>query len=411
MLTRREFLNRSAASAAVMMCGGSLLGDSAFAASHVARRLTPFLDAMPLLVDNAIDGTTSPGATYDLMAALVRRKVHHELPAGRFFGYLRDGGPGPDDVLASYLGPALVAKTGVGFDVNFHNGLQPEDFRAVFKTPGAPGASYLQFPPHPEVRILSHLHGGFVAEADDGNPYVNFDAVAFRQVQTVTYPNEQPASLLWYHDHYVGDTRMNVVAGLAAGYLIRDVVDDGEGGLGLPSPIGVYELPLVLQDRQWNPNGSLLYPVNPPSLNGPWIGEYFGDTMVVNGKVWPYLIVDPCLYRFRIINGCNARILDIEIPGADMTVIGSEQGLLPQPAPVNHLAMAPAERYDVIVDFSPLAGHVTQMKNNNPMSPVSTPAPELTQVMQFRVNQTITRGGRTTWPGVIPRPSTSNARS
>ena len=106
--------------------------------------------------------------------------------------------------------------------------------------------------------------------------------------QPVTYPNEQPATLLWYHDHYMGDTRMNVVAGLAGGYLLRDSFDTGSNPL-LPGPIGIYELPVVVQDRQFNPDGSLLYPVGPASMHGPWIGEYFGDVMLVNGKIWPKL--------------------------------------------------------------------------------------------------------------------------
>lgn len=381
---------------------GQLLGDAALAATSVAKSLTPYLDALPLVVDNAIDATTAPGATYDLTTALVTRKVHRQLPAAQFFGYLRAGGPGVVDPVASYLGPAVVARTGVGFHVEYHNGLAPDDFLNVFKTPGAPGSSYLQFPPHPQARILTHLHGAVVAGADDGNPYVDFDAIPTGNTQSVTYPNEQPATLLWYHDHYLGDTRMNVVAGLAAGYIIRDDIDTGAGGLGLPGPLGVYELPLVVQDRQWNPDGSLLYPVNPASENGPWIGEYFGDTMLVNGKVWPYLVIDPCLYRFRIINGCNARILNLNIPGAPVTIIGSEQGLLPSPVSLNKIVMGPAERYDVIVDFSKLAGKTTYLKNNNPPSPVSTPAPSLPNVMQFRVNATNTGGGRTTWPGALP---------
>ena len=126
------------------------------------------------------------------------------------------------------------------------------------------------------------------------------------RTQSVTYPNEQPAALSWYHDHYVGDTRMNVVAGLAAGYLIRDGFDSGSNPL-LPGPIGRYELPIVVQDRQFNADGSLLYPIEDPDSGGPWIGEYFGDVMLVNGKIWPDLVVEPAVYRFRVLNGCNAQ--------------------------------------------------------------------------------------------------------
>ena len=173
MLTRRQLIQRGAAGGAGLMFGGALARASALGATSVASSLTPYRDPMPLLVDNAIDATTTPGATYDLAAALVTRKVHQQLPAAQFFGYLRSGGPGISDPLASYLGPAIVAKTGVGFSVNYQNGLAPDDFLNVFKTPGAPGSSYLQFPPHPEVRTMTHLHGARVAAADDGNPYLD----------------------------------------------------------------------------------------------------------------------------------------------------------------------------------------------------------------------------------------------
>jgi len=307
--------------------------------------------------------------------------------------------------VASYLAPTFVAKQNVGFNVTYHNKLAPHDYLKVFRTPGAPGSSYLEFAPHPEVRILTHLHGGFVASKDDGNPYQNFDAVPSGGVQAVTYPNEDRATLLWYHDHYQGDTRMNVVAGLAGGFLVRDRHDTGNGSLGLPhnaSGHGLYELPLVIQDRMWNPDGSLLYPVGPRKSRGPWISEYFGDTMLVNGKVWPFVVVDPCLYRFRILNGCNARILNLAIPGARVTIIGSELGFLPAPVSTRAIVMAPAERYDVPVDFGPLAGKRTYIQNRTPGPPVSTPAPPLTQVTQFRVNTRITGGGHRRWAGVLP---------
>ncbi len=405
MLTRRELMKRGAAGAAGLVTAGMFDRLGAFAASPVAKRLTPYMDRMPTLLDNVIDASGARGATYDLTVALVRRKVHRQLPAAQLFGFLRGGGPGISDPVASYLAPTFVAKQNIGFNVRYHNKLAPGDYLKVFKTPGASGSSYLQFAPHPEVRILTHLHGGFVAGKDDGNPYQDFDAVPSGEVQSVTYPNEDRATLLWYHDHYQGATRMNVVAGLAGGFLVRDLHDTGNGNLGLPHNVpgrGLYELPLVIQDRRWNADGSLLYPVAPRTSNGPWISEYFGDTMLVNGKIWPFLVVDPCLYRFRILNGCNARILSLNIPGAKITVIGSEQGFLPAPVSATAIVMAPAERYDVLVDFSALAGKTTSIQNHPPAKPVSTPAPPLTPVMQFRVNAKITGGGHRSWPGILP---------
>jgi spore coat protein A len=110
--------------------------------------------------------------------------------------------------------------------------------------------------------------------------------------------------------------------------------------------------------------------------------------MLVNGKVWPYLNVQPRLYRFRILNGCNARIINLDIAGARMWQIGAEGGMWDQPVPVSRLVMAPAERADVLVDFSHAAGMTIQLKNTKPPIPVSNPAPPLAQVMEIRVAAT-----------------------
>ena len=246
--------------------------------------------------------------------------------------------------------------------------------------------------------MLTHLHGGFVAAASDGNPSATPAGFAHGETQTVFYPNEEPqvrATLLWFHDHAIGVTRLNVVAGLAAAYVIRDAFDTGAPGNvnGLPS--GKYEIPLVVQDRQFNGDGTFHYPTSDiPGVT--WIGEYFGDVMLVNGKVWPYLDVEPQLYRLRILNGCNARILNLDIGGTRMWQIGAEGGLWDQPVPVDSLVLAPAERADVLVDFSRLAGRTTLMRSGHVPGPVITPAPPLPQVMQIRV------GTGTPLPPTIP---------
>jgi len=208
MTTRREFIKWTAAGGAGLVTGRGLLSGAARAATSrapavsarvasVASGLTPYLDPMPVLVDNAIDATG--GGTVKLTTRLISRKVHRQLPPTTLFGYLHSGGPGAGDTRASYLGPAIVAKSGTAVNVRYANGLAPDDFLRVF-TNG--GASYLQFPPFPEVRILTHLHGGFVAGEDDGNPFAQPDAFRSGETQSVTYPNEQPATLSLYHDHY-----------------------------------------------------------------------------------------------------------------------------------------------------------------------------------------------------------------
>jgi spore coat protein A len=210
-----------------------------------------------------------------------------------------------------------------------------------------------------------------------------------------------PASLLWFHDHGLGATRLNVFAGLAAAYILRDEFDTGEEPNPIGLPGGVYEVPLVVQDRQFNADGTFLYPKS--DIEGvTWIGEYFGDTMLVNGKVWPFLEVEPRMYRFRILNGCNARILSLDIGGPALWQIGAEGGMWDVPVPVKELVLAPAERADVLVDFSQFRGARLVMKNHKPQRPVSNPAPSLEQVMQIRVGLTFSQPGPTSIPSRLP---------
>jgi spore coat protein A len=387
MQTRRQFMKSAALTGAGLVVGRAFVGSSrALAAPVGTPALTPYLDQMPTLLDNLIDATG--GLPVNLTTELISRKLHSQLPPTTLFGYLRQGGPGASDTGASYLGPVIVAKYKVPVVAKYTNNLASNAYLSVFTNSGSSYAQFNSFRPA-ETRILTHLHGAIDSGDSDGNPFATPGAYPSGMTQTATYPNEQAATLSWYHDHLLGDTRMNVVGGLAGGYLLRDPFDSGDNPL---LPNGVFELPMVVQDRMFNADGSLLYPVAPPATNGPWIGEYFGDVMMVNGKIWPSLTVRPAVYRFRLLNGCNARILSLRIARSNdqtipMTIIGTEGGLLPlNPAAVNRMVLAPAERFDLICDFRNFAGQTLFMKNNNPASPVKTPAPSLTTVMRFVVS-------------------------
>lgn len=324
----------------------------------------------------------------------ISRQLHPDLPATPLWAY--DDGSGLAGQSGSF-GMVVVARTGTPVRISFTNDLPatypawlPVDTRLV---------------PHGnEVRVLTHLHGGFVTGDNDGNPAVHPDGFGKGQTQTVHYPNEaphSPATLLWFHDHALGATRLNVFAGLAAAYLVRDEFDTGSEPNPIGIPGGAYEVPLVIQDRLFNPDGTMLYPASPiPGVT--WIGEYFGDTMLVNGKVWPFLDVEPRLYRFRILNGCNARILHLGLGGARLWQIGAEGGMWDQPVPVNRLVLAPAERADVIVDFRHLAGQSLVVKNFPLPRPVISPAAPLPAVMQIRVGTTVTQPGPATVPASLP---------
>lgn len=265
------------------------------------------------------------------------------------------------------------------------------------------------------IPVVTHLHGAEVPSEYDGVPDQWFTPTGitgplYRTKTMVTgnngaeyeYPNEQQATTLWYHDHGLGITRLNVYAGLAAFYLLRDQYDTGKEDNPLTLPGGPYEMEMVIQDRQFDANGQLLFPDgSPPGLNGPppnpavhqfWNPEFFGDTIAVNGEVWPFLQVEARRYRFRVLNGSNARMYRLKIGRGSNSlpfyVIGTDGGLLDAPVMVKKLFIAPGERYDVIVDFSSRAGKRLLVTNNAnaPFPGGDAPDPQTNgQVMQFRV--------------------------
>ena len=237
------------------------------------------------------------------------------------------------------------------------------------------------------VRMNTHLHGGHVLGTSDGNPYQYPAEYRPGQIQSVVYPNDQASTLLWYHDHADQITRLNVYAGLVGLYVVRDALDTGLEPNGLGVPGGAYEIPLVLSDRLFDGSGQLFY-----SPDATWLPEFYGDTPVVNGAVRPFLNVEPRKYRFRILNASNARFWNLTLAGGPPGwQIGSDGGLFDKPVPLNGpLLVLPAERMDVIVDFSGFAGRTLTVSNADLPADVSSPAPPLATVMEIRVGRTVT---------------------
>jgi spore coat protein A len=356
-----------------------------------AGRLTKYVEPLPLPGAGIVVATPSAANTYSFTQREIYRQLHPELPPTPIWAY--DDGSGLAGQSGSF-GMAIVARRGAPLAVSFRNAL-PATF------PGWLPVDTRLTAFGRDVRVMTHLHGGLVAGDSDGNPAATPDGFGRGEIQSVLYPNEQPAALLWFHDHGLGTTRLNVAAGLAAAYIVRDELDTGEE----PNPIGIpgdaYEIPLVIQDRQFNADGTLRYPVSLiPGVT--WIGEYFGDVMLVNGKAWPYLEVEPRMYRLRVLNGCNARILDLDAGALRFWQIGGDGGLFDVPVPIESMVLAPAERADVLVDFSRLAGTTLVMKNHRPHRPVSNPAPMLEPVIQIRVGTTVSRTGPTSIPSELP---------
>jgi spore coat protein A len=362
--------------------------------AHSATRvqLAKYVDPLPRPGAGIVVASMARQAnSYSLVQREIKRQLHRDLPETPVWAY--DDGSGLDGQWGSF-GMMVVAQSGTPLTMQFKNQL-PATYPAWL-----PVDTRLT-PLSNQVRVMSHLHGGFVAGNSDGNPALTQRGFGLGDTQTVQYPNQTPASMLWVHDHGPGATRLNVLAGLAAGYIVRDQYDTGAE----PNPIGVpggsYELPLVIQDRQFNPDGSFLYPVsNIPGVT--WIGEYFGDVMLVNGKVWPYVDVEPRMYRLRILNGCNARILNLSIGGLTFRQIGADSGLFDIPVALKQTVLAPGERADVIVDFSKFAGTAINVTNQAPPRPVATPAPPLPTVMQIRVGTNVATPGPASIPARLP---------
>jgi Putative multicopper oxidases len=388
-VTRRSFLKYGVGASAALTLPWTVR--QAFAARPARSMLTKYIQPLPLPGAGIMVATPSGMNQYAFTQTEIMRQLHPNLPPTPFFAY--DDGSGLAGQAGSF-GMALVAQEGTPLDVRYTNNLPtiypdwiPVDTRLT--------------PLGNQVRAMTHLHGAFVAADSDGNPSVTPNGFGPGETQTVHYPNEQPATLLWFHDHALGATRLNVFAGLAAAYILRDEFDTGAEPNPIGIPGGAYEIPLVIQDRQFNSDGTFLYPIS--DIEGvTWIGEYFGDVMLVNGKVWPFLNVEPRMYRFRILNGCNARILNLAMGGPTFWQIGAEGGMWDIPVSAKNLVMGPAERADVIVDFSPFAGQTVMLMNHRPRRPISNPAPQLPQVMQIRVGTTVSQPGPSSIPSSLP---------
>lgn len=255
-----------------------------------------------------------------------------------------------------------------------------------------PGFPLAQTP----VPITIHLHGGDVRSDSDGGPEEWFTAGEAKtgpdfDTSRDHYPNQQEPTTLWYHDHALGVTRLNLYSGLAGFYIIRDPNNPIEPLL----PSGPYDIPIVVQDRTFDDKGQLLFPdegVN-PELHPYWRPAFIGNTIMVNGRVWPNKNVERRQYRFRVLNASNTRTYNFKLSNnMPFIQIGSDGGFLPYPVELKELLLAPAERADILIDFSKLApGEKIILQNdaNAPYPNGNPPDPDTVgQIMRFKVCDT-----------------------
>ncbi len=393
-------------------------------------------------------GAVGSPATFNYPAFTIEAKWNAPVRV-KWINDLKDAG-------GHYL-PHLLAVDPTLHWANPPGGAGGRDMRPMFSsTPG---------PYTGPVPIVTHLHGGHSREESDGYagawylPVASDIPAGYARVGSFydqfrgkfesgvgqlwepgtavfQYENDQAASTLWYHDHTLGMTRLNVYAGPAGFYVLRGGPYDLPSGilpgpapaLGDPAGTRYHEIPIAIQDRSFNADGSLFYPGSreffdgfagpyiPDSDISPiWNPETFHNTMVVNGRTWPELQVEPRRYRLRLLNGCNARFLILALVTGDPTrrpaspalpfwQIGAEGGFLPGPVQLPRLLMSPAERADVIVDFTGLpVGARVHLVNEGPDEPFGGGVPGVDfpfadpgttgQVMRFTV---VPRVGRDT---------------
>ena len=355
MITRRSFLERTGLFAA----GLSLTKLSPAQPQQTTLdpdTLSPYVDPLPIPPIAQPSGMRpSPGDAslkipyYRMAMRQIECKVHRDLPPTRMWGF---GSSSP--------GPTFETRSNHGLLVEWVNELPLRHFLPIDHGLHGAGKDV------PDVRSVIHLHGGKTPPSSDGYPehwYVPGKSATFH------YPNRQDAAMLFYHDHTMGINRLNIYAGLQGMYFIRDEAEDA-----LQLPQGKYEIPLLVYDRFLLPDGQLEYPVS-PKPDAPWVPEVFGNAILVNGKLFPYLEVEPRKYRFRLMNGSNGRFYRFSF-GKLLAFhqIGTEQGLLPAPVPGQRVVMAPGERVDLIFDFAPHAGEKILLRS------------DAFDIMQFRVS-------------------------
>ncbi len=340
------------------LCAGRPTGPATATTARPLLRpetLARFVDPLPLPTVLVPDGTRpDPGDPtrqlpyYRIAMRAVSQSVHRDLPPTRVWAY---GGAMP--------GPTLETRSGQGVLIEWSNELPDRHFLPIDRSLHGAHAG------QPDVRTVVHLHGARVAPESDGYPE---DAYPPGRSTVSHYPNRQDATMLWYHDHAMGIERLNLYAGLFGAFFIRDDVEDA---LGLPS--GKHEIPLVLCDRLFDDLGQLSYPVSGVPET-PWVSEVQGHAILANGKLFPYLDVEPRSYRIRILNASNSRKLFLSRSDDEpFHTIGTDQGLLPAPVETSKLELAPAERADLIVDFRGAAGKSVIVRS------------QMFDVLQFRV--------------------------
>lgn len=368
--TRRRLIGAAAgalaahyAAPALAGPGQSAIGSNPF--MFVSPRLEPWVDELPVLRHRPAGG--------QIVAANARHRFHRDLAVSDTLGF--DG--------QSYLGPVLEAHRGQPVTQTIHNEIAAHPL-ATHVDPTIEGASTLD---RTRPRTTIHLHGALTEPGSDGHPLATIRSGMAREHH---YAGDQESAGLWYHDHAMGITRLNVYAGLAGHYLLRDAWDTGAPSNPLGLPAGEFELPLVLQDKIFAQDGTLQFRLATYVAEGRWEGGQAGDVPVVNGAAFPFHEVARGLYRLRLLNAANLRVMTLSFSN-DMPfwLVGTDAGLVDVPVELRRLRLSAGERADVLVDFGALApGTRVQLRNTERLPfqfQVAVGDARIGDLVQFRV--------------------------
>ncbi|HEY4023644.1 MAG TPA: hypothetical protein VGM75_33525, partial [Pseudonocardiaceae bacterium] len=452
-LSRRDLIKIGglAGAGAVIAFEVPSLFQSANASTQVSQtalpgaNITPFVSPLPTFFGKRVTGSSVQVGMFEFQQKVLPDSFYTSLASpfenGTYLWGYAIGQPGVSP-RAQYPGVTVETRKGTSVTVKYVNNLPASPVLRQYLTIDQtihwsdPLAQGMRFDPFAgPIPTVVHLHGGEDQSTSDGVPeawFTNnglhgkgYSTVAATSANSAVYcyPNNQQATTLWFHDHSLGITRINVYSGLSAFYLIRDQYDTGLAGNPLRLPACNQEIELMIQDRQFDTNGQLLWPdsaSNASLVDGPpsnprihpfWIPEFFGDTMLVNGRTWPFLKVEPRRYRVRIVNASNARFVRMGLvdagsgaTGPAMHQIGTDGGLLDTPitllgqtepasdgtpTPSTRLFLAPSERADIIIDFAGQQGRSFTLTNDAqvpfPSGAALDPADPTRQVMQFQV--------------------------
>lgn len=357
-MERRTFLKLSGTAGVVAALPSALLASPAQAATQLSGATYAAASKFTLPLPRPPRVNLNGFQTSVVMdVAQFQQQVLTGYPATTLYGYALPGRQ------PTWPGPTMIASSERTVHATFRNKLPAgtltlaDGGHLLPVDPSLLDAAMLALPAG-QIPAVTHLHGGHTEWESDGYPEAwetqDGHKGEYWRKSTYTFDNSQVGGNLWYHDHALGITRLNVYAGLSGMYWLRDVREYLLMAADV-LPSGPYENELVVQDRWFTDDGQLYMQTTPSPEDG-IVTSIICDFVLTNGAAWPVMDVEPRKYRFRLLNASDGRMYVLQLDsGGSILVVGTDLGLLPQATAVDRLLIAPGERYDIVLDFTGLA--------------------------------------------------------